>query len=76
MSCDISVTLRHACNLSKGILGLNRRADHVLVMDLVTFVFVLHITTRLPPFLKSLGYLEITGPSSRVFLVFKGLKTL
>ena len=74
----MSVTLSHACNLSKGILGLNRRADHVLVMAvyLITFVFVLHITTRLPPFLKSLGYLEITDSLSRVFLVFKGPKTL
>ena len=26
---------------------------------------------RLLPFLKSLGYLEITNPTSRVFLVFK-----
>ena len=38
--------------------------------------FLLHLCSfsslqRLLPFLKSLGYLEITNPMSRVFLVFK-----
>ena len=41
---------------------------------LVTFVFVLHITTSLPPFLKSLGYLEITNPSREFFLFLKVLR--
>ena len=31
VSCDTIVTLRHACNWNKGILGLKFRADNMLV---------------------------------------------